>query len=644
MKVFILIIPFLVVLGANAQDWGRWKPDGQCSVTCGGGMKKEKRVCKKNVFLCRGSRTRKVPCNTQSCIALADVGWTTWETKGTCSASCGGGTVTQTRECQNANGCRGKRRKKVKCNTATCSEASWSEWAKFESCSASCGGGKLKETRSCQNGSSCSGKSKRSVKCNTQPCQSEWGEWQTVGICSATCESGRVGQTRECLIGYDCVGVRLRTIPCNTQQCPSWSSWADDGDCSATCGGGTKTWTRTCSSRYACEGGSTKLAPCLTQACPTWGPWIKDGQCSATCGGGAMKQTRTCISGPGCEGQHSRTVPCQTRNCPKPMYGEWSSCSRTCGWGTRTKKRVGLMPKYEDCKYKDCQQETCTSPLFKRYKDRSHQCCNASSLTTGSCGVNAMLEGRVVNGENAKRKAWPWMVYVNPSNFTLCGGSLIRRDLVLTVAHCVNQVDVKGIRMRLGALTLGDTSEHVQHVRADKVFIHPRYNFPAYDIAIVKLATAANLNSDYVRNICLPRGETVPDDVMCFAIGWGLTSVPGYLANTLQEVALRTIPFEVCQVGYPRTNATGKLKEENMICAGKIAGGVDTCNGDSGGPLMCQRCSSCAWMVAGITSFGHKQCSKADSPGIYTRVSFFQDWINEVAREDVASGDYPTCQ
>lgn len=52
--------------------------------------------------------------------------------------------------------------------------------------------------------------------------------------------------------------------------------------------------------------------------------------------------------------------------------------------------------------------------------------------------------------------------------------------------------------------------------------------------------------------------------------------------------------------------------------------------GDSGGPLNCQA-ENGSWEVRGIVSFGSGlSCNMRKKPTVFTRVSAYIDWINEV--------------
>jgi len=48
--------------------------------------------------------------------------WGNWTDDGACSATCGPGTLRQSRICVNAPGCKGQKKRTIKCNQGKCSE------------------------------------------------------------------------------------------------------------------------------------------------------------------------------------------------------------------------------------------------------------------------------------------------------------------------------------------------------------------------------------------------------------------------------------------------------------------------------------------------------------------------------------------
>lgn len=66
---------------------------------------------------------------------------------------------------------------------------------------------------------------------------------------------------------------------------------------------------------------------------------------------------------------------------------------------------------------------------------------------------------------------------------------------------------------------------------------------------------------------------------------------------------------------------------ENQVCGGGVKG-EDSCNGDSGGPLMVVKEGDMPrWFVIGIVSYGALSCGGDKVPAIYTRVSAYLPWI-----------------
>jgi serine protease immune response integrator len=67
---------------------------------------------------------------------------------------------------------------------------------------------------------------------------------------------------------------------------------------------------------------------------------------------------------------------------------------------------------------------------------------------------------------------------------------------------------------------------------------------------------------------------------------------------------------------------------KSQLCAGDPSGKSDACQGDSGGPLQAKFANN-VYYIVGITSFG-RGCAYKNTPGVYTRVASFLDWIESV--------------
>lgn len=101
----------------------------------------------------------------------------------------------------------------------------------------------------------------------------------------------------------------------------------------------------------------------------------------------------------------------------------------------------------------------------------------------------------------------------------------------------------------------------------------------------------------------------------------------GPLPSILQEVSVPVINNTVCESMY---RAAGYIEHipHIFICAGWRRGGFDSCEGDSGGPMVIQRPDK-RFLLAGVISWGIG-CAEPNQPGVYTRISEFRDWINQI--------------
>uniref|UniRef100_A0A3B3T9D2 Zgc:100868 n=1 Tax=Paramormyrops kingsleyae TaxID=1676925 RepID=A0A3B3T9D2_9TELE len=243
------------------------------------------------------------------------------------------------------------------------------------------------------------------------------------------------------------------------------------------------------------------------------------------------------------------------------------------------------------------------------------------------CG-QAPLNTRIVGGENAPPGSWPWqanLLQTFPTYQIMCGGSLINSKWVLSAAH-------SNWNVYLGRQELSGTNPNEQVRTLSSIFPHPLYNSSTHDndLALLELSTTVTF-SDFIRPICLAASSsTFYNGTETWVTGWGnfkscLSSGPYscsvFLSCSQLPVEVLLLFFSSCPSSRPVIITT------NMICAGVLAGGKGSCQGDSGGPLVVKQGS--VWIQAGIVSFGYK-CAEPNYPGVYTRVSPYQTWINSI--------------
>ncbi|XP_045899462.1 serine protease 33-like [Micropterus dolomieu] len=248
-------------------------------------------------------------------------------------------------------------------------------------------------------------------------------------------------------------------------------------------------------------------------------------------------------------------------------------------------------------------------------------CLSLSSV----CG-RPVFNTKIVGGQVASAGSWPWQASLQRSGSHFCGGSLINNQWVLTAAHCFYSTGIttRTLTVSLGRQTLQGLNPNQVTRTVSQIIIHPNYDSDTdnNDICLLKLSSPVTFTA-YIQPVCLAApGSTYYSGIPAWVTGWGRigSGVDLPPPGNLMEVQVPVVGNRKCNCNYGMGTITN-----NMMCAGFSAGGKDSCQGDSGGPMVIKQ--SGRWIQGGVVSFGYG-CALPNFPGVYTRVSQYQSWIN----------------
>lgn len=201
----------------------------------------------------------------------------------------------------------------------------------------------------------------------------------------------------------------------------------------------------------------------------------------------------------------------------------------------------------------------------------------------------------------------PWIAALHSNGGFTCTASQINRDWIITAAHCVP--NNSGYSVRIGSLarSSGGTVRNVS-----QVVRHPEFNWPAHDIALLRLAQPYD-NSSYVR---LATSADVRQGQAATIYGWGSENpdwsgpLPERLKYANGSISSTSCSSDVAPLICTQTD-------------GSVAGG------DSGGPVMILSPATGTYVHGGVCAVGHKPAGSGWAA--YTSDATHRSWISSVS-------------
>lgn len=251
--------------------------------------------------------------------------------------------------------------------------------------------------------------------------------------------------------------------------------------------------------------------------------------------------------------------------------------------------------------------------------------CESSDnfLATLQENNSAIIGGSPARNEDAVTASTVSMIIdFDGTPFSICTGTLISKNLILTASHCVEQMEAEDISISFGTQLPTDFT-NAKLVKVTSLKTHPDFKMifdeneepitGQNDIALLRIEQNA---PDTARPVpVLTDKRPLPPGQSLLLAGFGLVNEIGDPVYAT-ELNYTYVPLARVQDNFlitDQTNAKG------------------ACSGDSGGPAYVETAKGL--VVVGVTRGPHAKALDCRHYGEYTHASKFESFILETAKE-----------
>jgi hypothetical protein len=233
-------------------------------------------------------------------------------------------------------------------------------------------------------------------------------------------------------------------------------------------------------------------------------------------------------------------------------------------------------------------------------------------LTSGYPSAGALLFG------NDPDTAYEW-----------CTGTMIGCETFLTAAHCIcNGTGASCASGQPDEPNPGDYLVFLQHggfYTVSSIALRSDFDFPAADVAVLKLGSATNgIAPTPINTTATPSAGSSGT-----IVGFGRTGDPNFDYGTKRYGAVTT------------ASCSGSISNTTSVCwnftspIGPAGDDSNSCNGDSGGPLFVDM--GAGDVVAGVTSGGTSSSCNAPDASYDANVYHYNSWVQTEGGVDLAN-------
>ena len=243
------------------------------------------------------------------------------------------------------------------------------------------------------------------------------------------------------------------------------------------------------------------------------------------------------------------------------------------------------------------------------------------------------LEGRIYGGNDAAPGKWNFYcslaVIKTQKEVFICGCVVIGSKWVASATHCTVDHPASNIHVYAGYPT-SRFLNYEQNIVAKAKYEHPDYDPNYNDLVVIELKYKFK-PSKFIQPVALPlsSGDVAGVGTTCKIAGFGETrsEKADEKDRTLQEGTVFVSKRFECLFAY------GSYIRNSHICANNPHATTGVCRGDSGGPLVCRDHGRGVDVLRGVVSFGLDGCGDRLTPEVWTRISFYVDWIKTTMTE-----------